>query len=455
MVGIPVSAAQVYRVLTFELGDLARIAPNQLVTGDIDMLHRMSAARSTYTRSQIYAGNTLMPETHNTFSMVDEPAHTKRRAVIATAYAGKETEELESKVDQQLGQFLNLIRTKYISTDTDVRPLDLARTCGYFTLDTITNLSFSAPWGFLVEDKDLDNWFALVGWQIKIVTTMQYVPWVLNLVSTPWAGRLMAKFQDPSRGAAALVATTRRNVHARFATKNPGEKMDMMGSFIRHGITENQAASEAILAVIAGSDTTASGIRSTLLYILTNPRVYRKLQDEIDATVVPPGASAIISDAQSKTLPYLQAVIREGARIVPPTAATFAKVAPPGGDTVNGRFIPGGTQICISIVAVLREKKVFGEDVDMFRPERWIVADGEKFKAMEKNLNMIWGYGRYQCLGKDLAWMELNKVYFEVCSLLLLKHFDFQIIDPAHPWKSENYGLWLQKDMFVKATLRS
>lgn len=170
---------------------------------------------------------------------------------------------------------------------------------------------------------------------------------------------------------------------------------------------------------IAGSDTTASGIRSTLLYILTNPRVCRKLQDEIDATVVPPGASAIISDAQSKTLPYLQAVIREGARIIPATTATFAKVAPPGGDTVNGRFIPGGTQICVSTIAVLREKKVFGEDVDVFRPERWIVADGEKLKAMEKNLNMIWGYGKYQCLGKDLAWMELNKVYFEVCSLLV------------------------------------
>ncbi|TVY37831.1 Cytochrome P450 monooxygenase [Lachnellula subtilissima] len=395
-------------------GDLARIAPNQLVTGDIDMLHRMSAARSNYTRLSIYAGNTLMPETHNTFSMVDEPAHTKRRAVIAAGYTGNETEELESKVNQQIAQFLNLIRTKYISTDTDVRPIDLARKCGYFTLDTITNLSFSSPWGFLVQDKDLGNWFALVGWQFKIVTTMQSIPWLLNIVTTPWAARLMAKFQDPSRGAAASVATTTRNVQVRFATKNPGEKMDMMGSFIRHGVTETEAASEAILAVYT-------------------PLSSRRLHD---------------SDAQSKTLPYLQAVIREGARIVPPTAGTFAKVAPKGGDTVNGRSIPGGTQICISILAVLREKQVFGKDVEMFRPERWI-TDAERLKGMEKNLNMIWWYGRYQCLGKDLAWMELNKLYFE-----LLKNFDFQIINPSHPWKSENYGVRLQKNMFIKATLR-
>jgi cytochrome P450 len=84
---------------------------------------------------------------------------------------------------------------------------------------------------------------------------------------------------------------------------------------------------------------------------------------------------------------------------------------------VNGVFIPGGTQICISILAVLREKKVFGEDVEVFRPERWITGeDVERAKVMERNLNMIWGYGRYQCLGKDLAWMELNKVFFEVRS---------------------------------------
>ncbi|RFU25354.1 hypothetical protein B7463_g10986, partial [Scytalidium lignicola] len=85
--------------------------------------------------------------------MVDKVAHTKRRAVIAAGYTGKETEYLESKVDQQISQFSKLIRTKYISTDTDVRPLDLAQKCGCFTLDTITNISFGSPSGFLVEDK--------------------------------------------------------------------------------------------------------------------------------------------------------------------------------------------------------------------------------------------------------------------------------------------------------------
>lgn len=36
---------------------------------------------------------------------------------------------------------------------------------------------------------------------------------------------------------------------------------------------------------IAGSDTTAGAIRGTLLHIMTNPRVYAKLQREVDDAV--------------------------------------------------------------------------------------------------------------------------------------------------------------------------
>lgn len=49
-----------------------------------------------------------------------------------------------------------------------------------------------------------------------------------------------------------------------------------------------------------------------MLFIITNIQVYKALQSEIDSFSP---RSTIISDEEAKTLPYLQAVIKEGARM--------------------------------------------------------------------------------------------------------------------------------------------
>jgi len=62
---------------------------------------------------------------------------------------------------------------------------------------------------------------------------------------------------------------------------------------------------------------------------------------------------------------------------------------------------------------------------------------------------MVFGYGKYQCLGKNVAYMELNKVFVE-----LLRRFEFGIVDPSEPWKSFNAGLFLQSGMWLRVTER-
>lgn len=56
-------------------------------------------------------------------------------------------------------------------------------------------------------------------------------------------------------------------------------------------------------------------MRATLLCIMTNARVYRALMAEIDEALaqgkIPSGATEIITEAQAKQLPYLQACIKE------------------------------------------------------------------------------------------------------------------------------------------------
>lgn len=36
----------------------------------------------------------------------------------------------------------------------------------------------------------------------------------------------------------------------------------------------------------------------------------------------------------------------------------------------------------------------------------------------------------------------------------LLRHFDFQVVDPTKPWDSMNYALFMQRNMWTSVTLR-
>jgi len=153
-------------------------------------------------------------------------------------------------------------------------------------------------------------------------------------------------------------------------------------------------------------------IRATLLHIITNPHVYAAIQAEIDGAGIL--QSSIISDEEAKKLPYLQAAIKEGSRICPPAAGLLSKKTPPEGDTINGRFVPGGVDIGQCAWGLQRSKTVYGNDSMLFRPERWLEAKGETLKQMERSLGLVWGYGKYSCLGKAVSWLEMPKVIFEV-----------------------------------------
>jgi cytochrome P450 len=90
------------------------------------------------------------------------------------------------------------------------------------------------------------------------------------------------------------------------------------------------------------------------------------------------------------------------------------KEVPAGGDTVNGLYVPGGTGIGWSAFGLMRNKKVWGDDAKLFRPERWLEGSAEEIRKREIDVEMVFGYGKYQCLGKNVASLELNKVFVEV-----------------------------------------
>jgi len=83
---------------------------------------------------------------------------------------------VEDRIDRHISNLINLIKTKYISTETELKPMDLARKAQFVTLDIITDLAFDAPFGDIDLDKDV---------HLYIQSTEETIPFAIMLASIP------------------------------------------------------------------------------------------------------------------------------------------------------------------------------------------------------------------------------------------------------------------------------
>lgn len=163
-------------------------------------------------------------------------------------------------------------------------------------------------------------------------------------------------------------------------------------------------------------------MRATLLAIISTPTVYHRLLNEIDEANALGLLSFPVKNDEALRLPYLQAVIREGLRKFPPITQLRERESPPGGlELADGRFIPAGVFVGFNAWG-LQLNPVFGDDAEIFRPERWLAEsyDGggkERIAAMGKVHELIFGHGMTRCLGVPIAMMNLNKIFVEVSSV--------------------------------------
>ena len=335
-------------------------------------------------------------------------------------YSGRENTFLEGSVDERLQDFLDLIRTKYVSSRGHMVPMDMAKKVQFFTLDVISTVGLGKSFGMLQSDRDVDNYLqsSEEGLAIGNTALAMGFSW---LTQAPFIGQFVAPSPKDNNGFGKMMAACFRLVDERAASATD-KRSDMLASFIRHGLAGDELRTEALEQIIAGSDTTAGAIRGALLHIMTSPRVYHKLQQEIDTAVrdglAPAAGEGLITAAQAKQLPYLQAVIAEALRVWPPVANIFPRDIPSGGDTVvvdgESVFLPGGACIGYSAYAMHHSEDIHGKDADAFRPERWLEADPARLAVMHRTNDLIFGYGRFQCLGKPVAQLEIGKTVFEV-----------------------------------------
>ncbi|KAL0933071.1 cytochrome P450 [Colletotrichum truncatum] len=445
-----------------DYGQVVRIGPNDLVTNDSELLRRMWAVRSPYRKGPFYQAVRFDPARDNIISMRNDHEHSELRAKMAIGvglfplytqlilslvvdkYSGKENENLEFTIDKQINSFVQLIEEKYVSTPTVFRPMDICRKIQYLTLDVITSLAFGYHFGYLERDTDVHHYIQMTEESMPVMMTLTVFPNLAKLLQSPLFRRVMPSEHDRV-GFGKFIAVAKKVVAERLMLDKTAKRRDMLGSFLAHGLTREEAEGETLVQIIAGSDTTATAIRTTMLYLMTAPSCYSKLAEEVRKADREGIISSPVTNREASDFCYLQAVIKEGLRVFPPVTGLMSTTVPKGGDFMHGMSIPEGTNIGWTAFGVLRSKAIYGPDADVFRPERWLEAEEDHLKAMMAQWELVFKYGKWQCLGKTIALMELNKIFVE-----LLRRFDFALTDPTKAWSSFSAGIFIQSNLWVR-----
>lgn len=327
----------------------------------------------------------------------------------SSQYNGRDIDTLEPDIDARVDDMIDLLRTKYSNA-----VVDIAAITRFFTLDVLSTVAFGRPFGFMAANADL--------WEYDKTTTqaMLLLEWVVNHPSfrrffqNPIVQALAAPKPTDAKGMGPVLGFAREAVAERFGP-NAKVKKDMLGHFVSKGLSQLRCEVEANLQIVAGSDSTTTVLRSTLFLLAGTPVAYAKLRAEIDAAALAGALShPVATYAEAQKLPYLSACLWEGLRSYPPLFGLKAKLAPKGGDTFKGVYYPEGTEVGICDDALCRNEGIFGADAHLFRPDRWVDADAETRVRYRQTVDVVFGSGRFMCLGRHIAMMELHKAIVEV-----------------------------------------
>ncbi|PHT39861.1 hypothetical protein CQW23_18715 [Capsicum baccatum] len=216
------------------------------------------------------------------------------------------------------------------------------------------------------------------------------------------------------------------------------KKEDILSRFLQITGTDPKFLRDIILNfIIAGKDTTAITL-SWFIYVLCKyPHVQEKVAQEVkkaasemedDATDITNFAANVSEDALEK-MQYLHAALTETLRLYPAVPVDgklcFSDDTLPDGFSVNK-----GDMVTYLPYAMGRMKFIWGDDVEEYKPERWL--DGDGFFRPENPFKFTaFQAGPRICLGKEFAYRQMK-----IFSAVLLHYFIFKLSDDK---KTVNY----------------
>jgi cytochrome P450 len=203
------------------------------------------------------------------------------------------------------------------------------------------------------------------------------------------------KFRSLTKLVAGLIERRRRE---------PEEHFDyvamLMGARDRDTgapMSERQLIDEVLTLVVAGHETTASGLNWTWYLLSRHPEAEARLHAELDAAAEETAPSL----AQMERLAYAQQVVNEALRLYPPGWLLSRRTVQP--DVLSGYEIPAGTNVLLPLYLLHRHPR-YWQEPDRFLPERFAPeheAERPRFAYMP------FAAGPRHCIGETFALYEM------------------------------------------------
>jgi cytochrome P450 len=379
-------------------GPLVRVGPKHVSFSDGSLIPTVYGINTRFWKSEFYDMFHL-DGTTTTFSERDELVHRAKRRPVSAAYSMSTMKELEPMNDEcsailcdKLGGLVG-------------QEIDLGDWLHWYAFDVVTTIAFSNRLGFMESQGDVQGVIQALSTRLKYNTVIGQAPYLHRYLAgsrifgyltsgnsvVGWAISLFrdAKSLDPRRYLIEFITQQTR----RRESKDPDTMQfkDLLGRFKRFGgdgekvMDDKELVSHAAANILAGSDTTASTLRALFYHLCRTPAAHKKLLGEIDKAQGAGLLSDPVTFEEAQRLRYFQAVVKEALRMHPAIGLLLERVVPRGGADVGGVWLPGGTVIGMNPWVAARDRSVYGDDAYTFRPERWLEADSEQLKLMERN----------------------------------------------------------------------
>ncbi|KAM5291737.1 cytochrome P450 1A1-like [Ctenodactylus gundi] len=231
-------------------------------------------------------------------------------------------------------------------------------------------------------------------------------------------------------------------VKEHYKTFEKGHIRDVTDSLIEHcedrKLDENaniQLSDDSITNIVldifgAGFDTVTTAISWSLLYLVKNPRVQRKIQEELDTVI---GRERPPRLADRPQLPYMEAFILEIFR-----HTSFLPFTIPHSTTrdtnLNGFYIPKGRCVFVNQWQINHDPKLWG-DPSVFRPERFLSPNGTLDKTLSEKVT-VFGLGKRRCIGETIGRWEVF-----LFLAILLQQMEFSVSPGTKVDMTPIYGL--------------